>query len=66
MSKPEIIRNGIGFVALGLVVVGVWGLWGWQWAAIATGLPVAVFYVWGEVRTVQHPPRHVHNSAEVE
>lgn len=51
------IRNVIGIGALALIVIGVWGLWGWQWAAIVGGLPVAGFYLWGEVRAIQGPSR---------
>ena len=50
-----IIRTLIGVSALALVVVGIWGLAGWAWAAIAAGLPVGAFYLWGEVRAAQAP-----------
>lgn len=50
-------RDVIGLAALGLVVAGVWGLAGWEWAAIAAGLPIAAFYVWGEARSVMRPRR---------
>lgn len=48
-----IIRTLIGMGALALVVLGIWGLAGWAWAAIAAGLPVGAFYLWGEVRAAQ-------------
>ena len=40
----------VGLSGIGLVVTGVWGLWGWQWAAILAGLPVSAFYIYGEIR----------------
>ena len=46
-------RTVVGISAIGLIVVGVWGLWGWQWAAIVSGLPVAAFYIYGEIVEVQ-------------
>ena len=52
-----IIRTLIGMGALALVVLGIWGLAGWAWAAIAAGLPVGAFYLWGEVRAAQAPGR---------
>jgi hypothetical protein len=50
-------RDLVGLTALALVVAGIYGLAGWQWAAIATGFPVGGFYLWGEVRAAQAPPR---------
>lgn len=41
-----------------LILAGIWGLLGWQWAAIAAGLPAFTFYLWGEIRTVPARPRH--------
>lgn len=55
VNARDVIRNAIGLSALGLVVTGVWGLWGWQWAAIATGFPIGAFYVWGEIRSARAP-----------
>jgi hypothetical protein len=51
----ESARSLVGLAALALVVAGIWGLTGWQWAAIATGLPVGGFYLWGEIRAAQAP-----------
>ncbi len=53
--KAELIRSAIGLAGVALVVAGVWGLWGWEWAAVVAGLPVAGFYVWGEARAVATP-----------
>lgn len=46
------LRHVIGLCAIGLVVVGIWGLAGWAWACIAGGAPFAGFYLWGEARAV--------------
>jgi len=51
------LRDVVGLSALLLIVVGVWALAGWPWAAIATGLPVGGFYLWGEVRAARAPHR---------
>jgi hypothetical protein len=56
VSRTALLRTLIGLGALALVVAGIWGLAGWPWAAIATGLPVGAFYLWGEVRAAQAPP----------
>lgn len=50
-----VARNLVGVLGVGLVVAGVWGLGGWQWGAISAGLPVAAFYLYGEVRAVRGP-----------
>lgn len=50
-----VLRTAFGWSGLGLVLAGVWGLWGWQWAAILGGLPIAAFYVYGEIRAVRLP-----------
>lgn len=50
---PEVLRTLVGWVGIGLVLAGVWGLWGWQCAAILGGLPLAGFYIYGEVRAVR-------------
>jgi fatty acid desaturase len=50
-----ILRTAFGWAGLALVIAGVWGLWGWQWAAILGGLPVAGFYIYGEIRAVRAP-----------
>ncbi len=52
---PTVLRTVFGWSGLGLVLAGVWGLWGWQWAAILGGLPIAAFYVYGEIRAVRLP-----------
>jgi hypothetical protein len=44
------LRDVVGVCGCGLVVAGVAGLCGWAWAAITAGLPIAMFYVWGEYR----------------
>ena len=49
------LRDVVGVGSLGLIVAGIWGLLGWQWAAIAAGLPAAVFYLWGEALKVRRP-----------
>jgi hypothetical protein len=50
-----ILRTVFGWSGLTLMLAGVWGLWGWQWAAILGGLPIAAFYVYGEIRAVRGP-----------
>ncbi len=55
-AKAELIRSAIGLAGVALVVAGVWGLLGWAWAAILAGLPVAGFYLFGELRAIA-PPR---------
>lgn len=50
-----IVRHSIGIGALGLIVAGVWGRWGWEWGLITAGLPPALFYVWGELRVAGAP-----------
>lgn len=52
---PALLRTLFGWCGLGLVLAGVWGLWGWQWAAILGGLPIAAFYIYGEIRAVRGP-----------
>ncbi len=54
--KAELIRSAIGLAGVALVVAGVWGLLGWAWALIIAGLPVAGFYLFGELRAIA-PPR---------
>lgn len=49
--RQHLIRSIPGILGLLLVVAGVWGKWGWEWAAIVAGSPVAAFYIWGEVRS---------------
>lgn len=44
---------GIGGILL--IVLGVWGLAGWSWAAITAGALPAGFYVYGEVRALRIP-----------
>lgn len=48
-TQAEEIAGVAGF---GAIITGVWGLWGWEWALIAAGLPVAGFYLWGQIRIV--------------
>lgn len=54
--KAELIRSAIGIAGVALVVAGVWSLLGWAWAAIVAGLPVAGFYLYGELQAIA-PPR---------
>lgn len=56
----RLIPDAVGLLSLGAIVAGVWGLAGWEWAAIAAGTPPGVFYLWGEVRDVlaRDPRRH--------
>ncbi len=49
----ERARTIVGLVGIGLVVGGVWGLVGWQWGIITAGVPVATFYIYGEIRSVR-------------
>lgn len=49
-------RSFVGIGAFGLIVVGIWGLAGWAWAAIAAGAPPATFYAIGEWRAANRPP----------
>ena len=51
VGREELLRHigtVVGLAGIGLVVAGVWGLYGWQWGAIVAGLPVAGFYLYGE------------------
>lgn len=43
-------REVIGMFGLGLVVAAAWGFGGWRWAALCAGLPIAAFYLYGEMR----------------
>ncbi len=52
-QRRQLARSAVGIGAFGLVIAGVWGLWGWPWAAIATGFPPGAFYVWGELRAAR-------------
>ena len=54
----ELARNTVGLAGLGLVVAGVWGLGGWEWAAIAAGLPIAAFYSWGQILSARNEWNH--------
>lgn len=44
-----------GLAAIAVIVAGVWGKWGWEWAAMVGGTPPAAFYVWGEIRSTRGP-----------
>ncbi len=50
---PIIVRSVVGVVGIGLVVAGVANLFGWEWGAITAGLPIAGFYLYGELRAVR-------------
>lgn len=52
----RVVRTAIGAVSFSAILAGIWGLWGWQWASIAGGLPFFAFYAWGEFRSAQVPP----------
>lgn len=49
----RVLRTGVGAVSYSMILAGIWGLWGWQWALIAGGTPFFTFYLWGELRAVQ-------------
>lgn len=42
----------VGAVGLALVGAGVWGLYGWQWAAVLVGSLFVGLYIVREVRTI--------------
>lgn len=50
IATPGALHHVVGLGSIGVIVAGVWGLWGWQWAAIVGGLPSASFYLWVEAR----------------
>lgn len=56
MNWAQAARHGIGLSALALIVAGVWGLAGWEWAAIAAGAPFQAFYLVGEARAAAQTP----------
>lgn len=45
----------VGLVSVGVVVAGIWGRWGWEFAAMIGGGIPAGFYVWGQIRDAQSP-----------
>lgn len=49
------IRHIVGVLSLAAVIVGVWGLTGWEWAIIAAGAVPAAFYLFGEARAASMP-----------
>lgn len=62
MTKQQAVKLAVdalphvfGIAGIALVVVGIWGRWGWEWAAIAAGVLPAGFYVYGEVRRARLP-----------
>ena len=53
MVMRESLQRLAGPASIGLIVTGIWGLVGWQWALIALGIPPAAFYLYGEMRAVR-------------
>lgn len=53
LTSPAVVYHALGMMSIGLIVLGVWGLLGWQWAAISAGLPIAAFYLWTEARVAR-------------
>lgn len=54
-ARPQVFRALSVAGSFALIVAGVWGRWGWTWAAIAAGAPGFGFYLWGEIRrTLTH------------
>jgi hypothetical protein len=53
LTELDVIRHAIGLGSLGLVIFGIYGLLGRDWAAIAAGLLPLSFYIYGEVRAAK-------------
>ena len=49
---PDVTRGTVGMAGIAAVVVGIWGLAGWQVGLIAAGLPVGGLYYALEVRAL--------------
>lgn len=49
--------HALGYGSVLAIVGGIWSLFGWEWAAIAGGLPFASFYAWVELRLVSRLTR---------
>ena len=58
-ALARVLPHLLGYAGLTAVVVGVWGLLGWQAGTILTGLPFATFYLAGQALEVvrQLPPK---------
>lgn len=54
-AAPALARVALGCGGIACVLAGVWGLWGWEWAAIAGGALPATFYIYGEARAARGP-----------
>lgn len=51
----EALPHVFGCAGIALVIAGIWGRWGWEWAAMAAGVLPAGFYVYGEIRRARGP-----------
>lgn len=47
------LPHAIGWLAIALVVAGIWGRWGWEFAAMLGGAIPAGFYIWGQARAAR-------------
>ena len=58
-ALARVLPHLFGYAGMAAVVVGVWGLLGWQAGTILTGLPFAMFYLAGQALEVvrQLPPK---------
>lgn len=53
-TMPTITASdALGVGGATLACAGVWSLFGWEWAAIALGAPLAALYVWFELKEVK-------------
>jgi hypothetical protein len=54
-AAPQVLRATTIGGSFALIIAGVWGMWGWSWAAIVAGAPGFGFYLWGEIRRAHTP-----------
>lgn len=54
LKAPSITASdALGVGGATLATSGIWSLFGWEWAAIALGLPLVALYVWFELKEVK-------------
>jgi hypothetical protein len=44
------LRSAVGWLGIGFVAAGFWGLFGWPAAALVAGTPIAAFYLYSQAR----------------
>ena len=49
-SVRQSLPHVFGLLGLAMIVAGVWGKWGWEWAAMIAGAVPSGFYLYGEIR----------------